>query len=126
LRLTDVRIECFAAAGSADAVCYSPYTSCYGKCVNLKTDKNNCGYCGHVCKLSSAYKYGEVYCRYVGNFRYDSRIMHDHVLISSGDMYVTGALILILIETCMLAVRIRMHLAYADVVMNWIIVKYVN
>jgi len=53
----------FIAAGSADAAyCSSPYTSCSGKCVNLKTDYNNCGYCGHVCKLSSDYKYGEVYC----------------------------------------------------------------
>ena len=38
-----------AACTANTCACSTNYTSCNGACVNLKTDKLNCGTCGHSC-----------------------------------------------------------------------------
>jgi len=52
----------FAAGSASASSCNSGYTYCSGYCYNLQNNPNHCGSCSYVCKLSSSYKYGEVYC----------------------------------------------------------------
>jgi hypothetical protein len=42
----------------SDADCYYGWTCCYGACVNLAYDVNNCGKCNHRCKHGG----GEPFC----------------------------------------------------------------
>jgi hypothetical protein len=44
--------------------CSSGYQLCNGKCVNLKTDFNNCGRCGNRCYTNIKGKCIDGYCQY--------------------------------------------------------------
>jgi hypothetical protein len=59
LKSTEICLPSGTCGPIASTVCPTGQTACSGVCVNLQTDKNNCGACGKKCLFFQTCRVGK-------------------------------------------------------------------